>query len=72
MQNCKLSSSLSLGSWTILLVMDCLVYITAAAALALASKPSLQVDNVFTVLATSLGPGPAHRVNKAFAAVPFV
>ena len=32
---------------TTLLVMDCLVYIAAAAALALASKPSHQVDNVF-------------------------
>ena len=36
MKHCKLSSSLSLGSYTTLLVMDCLVYIAAAAALALA------------------------------------
>ena len=40
------SENLSLESFTTLLVMACHVDI-AAAALALASKPSLQVDNVF-------------------------
>ena len=36
----------SLGRCTTLFVMNCLVYIAAAAALALASKPTHQVDNV--------------------------
>ena len=47
MKHKKVSRSLSLGSCTTLLDMDCLVYIAAAVALALASKPSLEVDNVF-------------------------
>ena len=60
MKHCKLSSSLSLGSCTTLLVLNCLIYIAAAAALALALKPSLQVDNVF--YAPSDKPGPLPTV----------
>ena len=47
MKHQKSSRSFSLGSCITLLVMDCLVYIAAVAALPLASKTSLQVDNVF-------------------------
>ena len=47
MKHQKLSRSLSLGRWTKLLLMDCLVYIAAAAVLALASKPLLKIDVVF-------------------------
>ena len=56
MKDQKLSRSLSLGSCTTLLNMDCCVYIAAAAALLLASKPSMQVDNVFN--GSSAKPGP--------------
>ena len=67
MKHNKKSRSLCLGSCTPLLDKDCFVYIAAAPftkpppcdALLLASKPSIQVDNVFlTVLVTSLGPRP--------------
>ena len=47
---------LLLMSCTTLLIMDCLVYIAAAAALALASKLSLQVGNVFFCLSDEPGP----------------
>ena len=50
MKHRKLSRSLSLRSCTTLLVMDCLVYIAAAAGMA---NPMF-----FTVLVTSLGPRP--------------
>ena len=50
MKHQQLSRSHILGSCTTLLVMDFLdlVYIAAAVVLAIASKPSLQVDNVLT------------------------
>ena len=43
--NCQVASVLE--SVLHRLIMDCFVYIAAAAAVALASKPSLQVDSVF-------------------------
>ena len=54
--------------------MDCLVYIAAAAALALASIPALQIDTVFFYGSRDNRPAhsPAHYVNKASAAVELV